>query len=141
MFCIIEETYIDKENLAPNLQQISSNKIFDDKKMVLASKFIDKYSKSVGSSVIKQPSIDEKMSELLQYIRYNNINLKENRSYNTMVSCYNEFVSYLIEEAVIEQGLLNNFLVIPTGGKRMTKRITKRMKQQKRKNTRKSRRH
>lgn len=128
----IEETYIDKENLAPNLPQISSNKVFDDKKMALASKFIDKYSKSIGSSVVKQPSIDEKMSELLQYIRYNNINLQENRSYNTMVSCYNEFVSCLIEEAVIEQGLLNNFLVIPTGGKRMTKR----RKQKKRKSRR-----
>lgn len=132
----IEETYIDKENLAPNSQQISSNKVFDDKKMVLASKFIDKYSKSVGSNVVKQPSIDEKMSELLQYIRYNNINLQENRSYNTMVSCYNEFVSCLIEEAVVEQGLLNNFLVIPTGGKRMNKRMTKRRKQKKGKSRR-----
>jgi hypothetical protein len=133
---IVEQPYLDKENFPPNSQQILSNKVFDDKKMVLASKFIDKYSKSVGSSVVKQPSIDEKMSELLQYIRYNNINLQENRSYNTMVSCYNEFVSCLTEEGVINQGLLSNFAVSPTGGKGLTKR----RKQKKGKNTRKRRR-
>jgi hypothetical protein len=132
-----QETYIDKENLIPNSQQISNNNVFDVKTGNLASKFLDNYSKSVGSRVYKQPSIDEKMSELLQYIKFNNINLRENPSYNKMVSCYNELVSCLIKEGVILERLMTNFAVFPTGGKKKTQR----RKQNKGKKMRKSRRH
>ena len=116
---------IDKENVPQNSQR--------------SLQIRDKNSKSVGvgSRVYNQPSIDEKMSELLQYIKSSNINLQENPSYNKMVSCYNELVSCLTKEGVITKNLMTNFSVFPTGGKRMTKR----RKQKKGKNMRKSRRY